>query len=80
LTRYSISLINGDGIGPDLANSGKELLEKISDYSEIKFDIVNVAETMLAQTQYRLSRIFHLIALKNQTYVLRRLWENTRQM
>jgi 3-isopropylmalate dehydrogenase len=42
LTRYSISLIDGDGIGPDLANSGKDLLEKISDYSEIKFDIVKV--------------------------------------
>jgi 3-isopropylmalate dehydrogenase len=42
LTRYSISLINGDGIGPDLASSGRHLLEKIGDYSGIKFDIVDV--------------------------------------
>jgi Isocitrate/isopropylmalate dehydrogenase len=42
LTRYAISLVNGDGIGPDLANSGRILLEKISDYSGIKFDIVKV--------------------------------------
>jgi 3-isopropylmalate dehydrogenase len=42
LTRYIISLVNGDGIGPDLANSGQILLEKISDHSGIKFDIINV--------------------------------------
>jgi len=42
LTRYNITLVNGDGIGPDLANSGQVLLEKISDYSGIKFDIVKV--------------------------------------
>jgi len=42
LTKYSISLVNGDGIGPDLANSGQMLLDSISEYSGIKFDIVNV--------------------------------------
>ena len=42
MTRYAISLVNGDGIGPDLANSGRILLEKISDFSGIKFDIVKV--------------------------------------
>jgi 3-isopropylmalate dehydrogenase len=42
LTRYNITLVNGDGIGPELANSGQVLLEKISDYSGIKFDIVKV--------------------------------------
>ncbi len=42
MTQYSISLINGDGIGPDLASSGRHLLEKIGDYSGIKFDIVDV--------------------------------------
>jgi len=42
LTRYAISLVNGDGIGPDLANSGRILLEKISDFSGIKLEIVNV--------------------------------------
>ena len=42
MTRYSISLVNGDGIGPDLANSGKLLLESMSEYSGVKFDIVDV--------------------------------------
>jgi len=42
LTRYTISLVNGDGIGPDLANSGKLLLESMSEYSGVKFDIVDV--------------------------------------
>lgn len=42
MTRYNITLVNGDGIGPELANSGQVLLEKISDYSGIKFDIVKV--------------------------------------
>ena len=42
MTRYNITLVNGDGIGPDLANSGQVLLEKISDCSGIKFDIVKV--------------------------------------
>jgi len=42
LTRYRISLVNGDGIGPDLANSGRLLLESISEYSGVKFDIIDV--------------------------------------
>lgn len=42
MTKYNISLVNGDGIGPDLANSGQMLLDGISEYSGIKFDIVNV--------------------------------------
>ena len=42
MTRYNITLVNGDGIGPDLANSGQVLLEKLSDYSGIKFDIIKV--------------------------------------
>lgn len=42
MTRYNITLVNGDGIGPDLANSAQVLLEKLSDYSGIKFDIVKV--------------------------------------
>lgn len=42
MTRYSISLVNGDGIGPDLANSGRMLLESIDESCGIKFDIVEV--------------------------------------
>ena len=42
MTRYNISLVNGDGIGPDLANSGRMLLESMSESCEIKFNIVEV--------------------------------------
>lgn len=42
MTRYSISLVNGDGIGPDLANSGRMLLESIAESCGVKFDIVEV--------------------------------------
>jgi 3-isopropylmalate dehydrogenase len=43
LTRYKISLITGDGIGPDLAISALELLNKISDItSGLKFDVIQI--------------------------------------
>jgi 3-isopropylmalate dehydrogenase len=43
LTRYKISLITGDGIGPDLARSSLQLLNKISDTSTgLKFDIIQI--------------------------------------
>jgi 3-isopropylmalate dehydrogenase len=52
LTRFSISLVDGDGIGPDLAHSGQILLENINDYSGIKFDIINVEAGDNALTKY----------------------------
>jgi 3-isopropylmalate dehydrogenase len=55
LTKYSISLVNGDGIGPDLANSGKMLLDSISEYSGIKFDIVNVEAGDNALVKYNMA-------------------------
>jgi len=42
LTKYRISLVNGDGIGPELANCGNILLDAISDHFDIKFNVVNV--------------------------------------
>jgi 3-isopropylmalate dehydrogenase len=39
LARYNISLIRGDGIGPELTAAAKNLLEAISDNSQTKFDI-----------------------------------------
>ena len=42
LARYNISLIRGDGIGPDLTAAAKNVLEAISDNSQIKFDIHEV--------------------------------------
>jgi 3-isopropylmalate dehydrogenase len=55
LTKYSISLVNGDGIGPDLANSGRMLLDSISEYSGIKFDIVNVEAGDNALVKYNMA-------------------------
>ena len=55
MTKYSISLVNGDGIGPDLANSGQMLLDSISEYSDIKFDIVNVEAGDNALVKYNMA-------------------------
>ncbi len=42
MTRYDISLITGDGIGPELASAAKKILETISDRSSTKFAIKEV--------------------------------------
>jgi len=42
LARYDISLITGDGIGPELAAAAKKILETISDRSSTKFSIREV--------------------------------------
>lgn len=42
MTRYDISLITGDGIGPELASAAKKILETISDRSSTKFSIRQV--------------------------------------
>lgn len=55
MTKYSISLVNGDGIGPDLANSGQMLIDSISEYSGIKFDIVNVEAGDNALVKYSMA-------------------------
>jgi 3-isopropylmalate dehydrogenase len=39
LTRYTIALITGDGIGSELISSAKTILETISDHSTTKFTI-----------------------------------------
>jgi 3-isopropylmalate dehydrogenase len=43
LSRYIVTLINGDGIGPDLTDSAKTILEKINDNSRTKFTIHEVS-------------------------------------
>ena len=43
LSRYNITLINGDGIGPDLAFSAKTILESINDNSKTKFTIDEIS-------------------------------------
>jgi 3-isopropylmalate dehydrogenase len=42
LARYTISLVAGDGIGPELAHSANLLLESIGSNSNAKFDIQNI--------------------------------------
>ena len=42
MTRYNISLIPGDGIGPELMNSAMMLLESINDNTSIKFTLNKV--------------------------------------
>src|SRR6185295_14679402 len=42
LSRYNISLIRGDGIGPEQAAAAKKILETISDSSSTKFSIIEV--------------------------------------
>ena len=39
---YKISLITGDGIGPEIADSVNSVLEAIHDNLDIKFDIKNL--------------------------------------
>src|SRR5215510_3579860 len=42
MARYTISLVKGDGIGPELANSAIALLDNIHDNSSVKFNIIEV--------------------------------------
>ena len=51
MTRYNISLIRGDGIGPEQATAAKKILETISDKSSTKFTIIEVdaGDTELAK-------------------------------
>lgn len=51
MARYTISLINGDGIGPEQAAAAKRILETISDHSSTKFAIneVDAGDAALAK-------------------------------
>jgi 3-isopropylmalate dehydrogenase len=42
LSKYNVSLITGDGIGPELAAAAKKILETINDKSSTKFSIKEV--------------------------------------
>jgi 3-isopropylmalate dehydrogenase len=52
LTRYNISLIPGDGIGPDLIKYGKMILEFINDTTSIKFNLLEVDAGDYALSKY----------------------------
>lgn len=40
MARYKIALIKGDGIGPDLIDSARTVLETINDHSKVKFTLI----------------------------------------
>jgi len=53
LTHFTISLISGDGIGPELANSAISLLNSINDNcSDLKFKILEVEAGDTAKEKY----------------------------
>ena len=52
MTRYDISLIPGDGIGPDLIKYGKMILEFINDTTSIKFNLLEVDAGDYALSKY----------------------------
>jgi 3-isopropylmalate dehydrogenase len=51
MTRYTISMIRGDGVGPELVYSANLLLEAISDNSDTKFsfDIVDAGDSSISR-------------------------------
>ena len=52
MSRYDVSLIPGDGIGPDLIKYGKMILEFINDTTSIKFNLREVDAGDYALSQY----------------------------
>jgi 3-isopropylmalate dehydrogenase len=53
MAHYKISLVTGDGIGPDLASSALELLNKISDTgSDLKFEVIQIEAGDNAKKKY----------------------------
>jgi 3-isopropylmalate dehydrogenase len=51
MTRYTISMIRGDGVGPELVHSANLLLEAISDNSDTKFsfDIMDAGDSSISR-------------------------------
>ena len=52
MTKYNISLIPGDGIGPELISSAKMLLESINDKTSVKFSLNEVDAGDYALSKY----------------------------
>lgn len=42
MSRYKVSLISGDGIGPELTSSARIIMEYLNDNSLVKFDIIEI--------------------------------------
>ncbi len=52
MTRYDVSLITGDGIGPELAAAARKILETINDKSSSKFSITELEAGDTALEKY----------------------------
>ena len=53
MAHYKISIVTGDGIGPDLAGSALELLNKISDTGNgLKFEVIQIEAGDNAKKKY----------------------------
>src|SRR5687767_6468910 len=52
MTKYNISLISGDGIGPELMSSAKMLLDSINDKTSVKFSLKEVDAGDYALSKY----------------------------
>ncbi len=52
MSRYKVSLIPGDGIGPELTKSASKILEFLNDNTSFKFDIIEVVAGDSALSKY----------------------------
>ncbi|MGN6614350.1 MAG: isocitrate/isopropylmalate dehydrogenase family protein [Candidatus Nitrosocosmicus sp.] len=52
MTRYKISLLVGDGIGPELSKCVEDIITRIHDKSSLKFEILKVEAGDNAMTKY----------------------------
>lgn len=52
MSRYKVSLIPGDGIGPELTKSASKILEFLNDNTNFKFEIIDVVAGDSALSKY----------------------------
>ena len=45
--KYEISLVTGDGIGPEISESAFSILQAINDNMGVKFEIKNLKQVIL---------------------------------
>jgi len=45
--KYNISLVTGDGIGPEISESAFSILQTINDNMGVKFEIKNLKQVIL---------------------------------
>ena len=58
MSRYKVSLIPGDGIGPELTKSASEILEFLNDNTNFKFEIIDVVAGDSALSKYGIACVY----------------------